>query len=150
MTEVDAMEFYQKLSDSTDVVRETTLTHRSNAELTVELHPINRTDLLDYISMLPDEMLDTIADAEDEAAAQQAAEEQNMLAGVDGRAVTAFENICADSMYHEDLTTHHFEDMVAEFDFELLFELGAEIIELSFEDTGTIEDFREPDSARNS
>lgn len=150
MTEVDAMEFYQKVTDSTNEQREFTLTHQSNAELTVTLEPVERKLLLDEISRLPDEMLSTLSDADDEDEAQEMAEQQGMLANVNGDTVRAFENICVTGMSHDELTDHHLEDIVSELGFEPLFEMGSIIIEMSFEDGGSVTDFHEVGSDKNS
>lgn len=150
MTEVDAMEFYQKVTDESEKPsKQYKLTHRSNAELVVDLYPVDRKLLLDEISRLPDEMLSTLSEAEDEDEAQEMAEQEGLLSGVNGDTILAFENICAESMSHDDLTTHNFEHMVTEFDFEVLFEIGSAVIEMSFEDGGSIKDFQEVDSDKN-
>jgi len=53
-------------------------------------------------------------------------------------------------MNHDELTSHNFEEIVAELDFETLFEIGSEVIEMSFEETGSIKDFHAVDSDKNS
>lgn len=151
MAEVDGLDFYNKVTDSTSETREYTLTDGpTNAELTVTLKKVGRKQLLDELNKLPDEMMETIAEAEDEEEAEELAKEQNMLSGVNGDVVDAFEALCAESMEHDDLTTHHFEEMVKELSFEALFELGAEVVDLSFEQSGRIEDFQPADSGRSS
>jgi hypothetical protein len=150
MTEVDGMEFYQRVTDDDHKFKEFTLVHQSNAELTVKLQEVDRKKILDEINRLPEEMLQMLSEAEDEEEAEEMAEEQNMLSGVNGQTIMAFENICAMSMTHDDLTQHNMEDMVTELDFEVLFEMGARIIELSFAEQGSIKDFREADTGKNS
>lgn len=150
MTETDAMDFYNRVTSSESKKEEYVLTHESNAELTVDLTVVNRKILLDEIARLPDEMLETLSEAEDEEEAQEMAENQNMLSGVNGDTIMAFENICIESMDHEELTVHNFEEIVTELSFEVLFEIGSKVIELSFEEQGSIKDFREVDSDRNS
>jgi len=150
MTQVDAMEFYKRVTESTNDISEYTLTHDSGAQMDVELHVVNRKVLLDEINRLPEEMLQTLSEAEDEDEAQEMAEERNMLSNVNGDTILAFENICVESMAHEELTRHNFEEIVAELDFETLFEIGSEIIEMSFEETGSIKDFQKVDSDKNS
>lgn len=151
MTEVDAMEFYTRVTDSDQSsTTEYTLEHQSGAELTVTLTDVDRKFLLDEINRLPDEMLAMLSEAEDEDEAQELAEERNMLSNVDGNTIDAFESICAESMDHEELTTHNFEDMVGELSFDVLFEMGSTVIEQSFENQGSIKDFRAVDSGRNS
>ena len=147
MTQVDSMEFYQRVTESESDVRTKTIEHQSGAEMEVELTVVNRKLLLDEISRLPDEMLQTLSEAEDEDDAQEMAEERNMLSNMNGDTILAFENICAESLNDPEakLTKHNFEEIVAELDFETLFEIGSEIIEMSFEDGGSIKDFHEAD-----
>lgn len=150
MTEVDGMEFYQRVTDSEPKSEDFVLTHESNAEITIELVEVDRKKLMDEINRLPDEMMEMLSEAEDEDEAQELAEERNMLSGVNGQTILAFENICLESMAHPDLTRHNFEDMVQELSFEVLFEMGARVIELSFENQGSIKDFREAGTDKNS
>lgn len=146
------MEFYKRVTESEDEVREYTLSHQSGASMTVELTVVNRKTLLDEINRLPDAMLQTLSEAEDEEEAQEMAEDQNMLSNVNGDTILAFENICVASLNDPDgkLTSHNFEEIVAALDFETLFEMGSEIIEMSFEETGSIKDFQKVDSDKNS
>lgn len=146
------MEFYKRVTESENDVRSYTLEHDSSAAMTVDLTVVNRKTLLDEINRLPDAMLETLSEAEDEDEAQEMAEDQNMLSNVNGDTILAFENICVNSMSDPDgeLTTHHFEEIVAELDFETLFEIGSEVIEMSFEETGSIKDFHEVDSDKSS
>lgn len=152
MTEIDSMEFYKRVTESENETREYTLGHESGAETTFELTVVNRKTLLDEINRLPDPMLETLSQAEDEDEAQEMAEQQNMLSNVNGDTILAFENICIESLSDPDgkLTRHNFEEIVAELDFETLFEIGSEIIEMSFEETGSIKDFQKVDSDKNS
>jgi len=150
MTEVEAMEFYNRVTDTENDKKEYTLEHESGAELTVTLEGVDRKFLLDEISRLPDAMLETLTEAEDEDEAQELAEEQNMLSNVNGNTVLAFENICIESMEHPEFTTHNMEDIVGELSFESLFEIGSMVIEMSFEETGSIKDFHEVDSGKSS
>lgn len=147
MTEVDSMEFYQRVTESENDVSTYTLEHQSGAEMKVELQVVNRKTLLDEINRLPDEMLQTLSEADDEDDAQEMAEERNMLSNVNGDTILAFENICVASMNDPEgkLTRHNFEEIVAELDFETLFEIGSEVIEMSFEETGSIKDFHKED-----
>jgi hypothetical protein len=148
MADTEAIDFYNEVMDSEEQTEEYTLEHERGYELTVELTSANRKDVLDEINKLPDEMLAAISEAE-EGEEAEVAEEQNMLANVDGDTVDAFEEICAMGMQHDELTSHHFEDMSEKLDFEVLFEMGASIIELSL-DESTIKDFHEVDSDKSS
>jgi hypothetical protein len=148
MADTEAIDFYNEVMDSEEQAEEYTLEHEQGYELTVELTSANRKDVLDEINKLPEEMLSAISEA-DEGDEADVAEEQNMLANVDGDTVDAFEKICAMGMQHDKLTSHHFEDMAEKLDFEVLFEMGARIIEFSL-DESTIKDFHEVDSDKSS
>lgn len=150
MKEVDALDFYERVVDDDNESRERTLEHQSGATVTIELKVVDRKDLLDEINKLPDEMLETISEAENPEEAEEQARKQNLLSGVTGETVEAFENICLESIEHEQWTSHHVEDIVGELDFEVLFPIGAEIIEFSFEDQGSVTDFHEPGTDRSS
>lgn len=150
MTEVEAMEFYNRAVNSESKTKQHTLELDSGAELTVDLVPVDRTILMNEIGRLPEEMLETMSEAEDEEEAQEMAEEENMLTGIDGDTIHAFQNICAESIEHEEWTTHNVQDIVREMSFEVLFEIGAQAIELSLEEQGSITGFREVPSDKNS
>lgn len=148
MADTEAIDFYNEVMDKDEQTQEYTLEHERGYELTVELTSADRKAVLDEINKLPDEMLAAISEAE-EGEETEVAEERNMLANVDGDTVDAFEQICAMGMQHDELTTHHFEDMAEQLDFEVLFEMGAKIIEFSL-DESTIKDFHEVDSDKSS
>jgi len=151
MEEVDAIDFYNRVTDDDgeDKAKEITLENRDGAALAVELTVVDRSYLMDQITQLPEAMLETLEEADDAEDAEQQAEEANMISNVNGDTIRSFENICAASVEHEDLTSHHVKDIVGELDFEVLFPIGAEVIELSFENTGRVKDFHEPGSDRS-
>jgi len=149
MEQVEAMDFYERVVGGDTETREITLENEDGAVLDVELTVVERKELLDEINRLPDEMLETLSEAEDPEEAEEAAREQNMMSNVNGDTIQAFENICTHSIEHEELTSFHVEEIVSELDFEVLFPLGAEVIEMSFESTGKVKDFHGLDSAKN-
>lgn len=146
----DATDFYKRVTSGESTHSERVLEHESGAQITVELHPVARQQLLDQISRLPDQMLETISEAEDEEEARQRAEESNMLSGINGNTVIAFETLCSESMKHDELTPYEIEDIVSELSFNVLFEIGAEVMELSFDNDGSIRDFHEVGSDKSS
>lgn len=151
MKEVDAMDFYSRVTDeSGGKEKEITLENSDGAALPVTLTVVDRKYMLDQITRLPDEMMEALSEADDAEEAEEQAKDQNMLSNVNGETVEAFEDICTASMEHEELTTHHIGDIVAELDFEVLFPIGADVIEMSFENTGNVKDFHEADSDKNS
>lgn len=152
MQHVDAMEFFDRVVDDEDdeAGRTITLEHESGAALDVQVSGLDRKTVIDQIKHLPDSMLDAMSGAESAEEAEEQAREQNMLTDVDGETIKAFEELCTDGVSHNELTSQNMAEMVKEFDFEVLFRLGAQIIELSFEDGGSIKDFHEPGSGRSS
>lgn len=150
MQEIDAIEFYDRVVSDRDRTEEITLEHQSGAGLTMDVIVVDRKELLDEISRLPEEMLETISEAEDEAEAKEEAEEKGMMNGVNGDTILAFENICKKGLRHDELTSMNIDDMVEELSFEALFPLGSKVIEMGFENSGTIEDFHEVDSDKSS
>lgn len=151
MEEVDAMNFYNAVTDEDeeDRSKEITLENERGHALTVTLTVVDRKYLMDQITSLPDAMLEALEEAEDPEEAEENAQDANMISNVDGDTIEAFENICVASMEHEDLTSHHFRDIVEELSFEALFPIGADVIELSFENAGRVKDFHEPDSDKS-
>jgi hypothetical protein len=150
MPEVDALDFYDEVvGNDTPHAQggsvEYTLSASSGHEFTLELQELDRKVVIDKLSELPDEMIDMFDGAETAEEAQQRAENQNALTGLSGDAIRAFEEICALSMTHEQLTEHHLKDMAEELELETLFEMGSEIIEISLENDGRIEGFRKQD-----
>jgi len=140
--EVDAMEFFEDVTSDKPDHREYVLESASGREVTVKLTQVDRGDILDEITKLPDEMLEALEEAEDPEDAEEEAEEQNMLSSVNGDVVTAFENICKKSIEHEAWTKHNVEKIVTQLSMDALFPLGAEVIDLSLNDQGQIEGFR--------
>lgn len=151
MQHVEAMEFFDRVVDDDDEPdREITLEHSSGAALDVHLQGLDRKVIIDQLQYLPDSMVDAMTSAEDPEEAEERAREQNLMSDVNSDTITAFETLCAKGINHPDLTSQNIEMMIQEFDFEVLFNLGAQIIELSFEDGGSIRDFHEPDSGKSS
>ncbi len=149
MEQVEAMDFYERVVGGDSKTTEITLENEDGAAIDVELTVVERKALLDEINRLPDEMLETLSEADNPDEAEEAAREENMMTNVNGDTIQAFENICSQSIEHENLTSIHIEEIVSELDFEVLFPLGAEVIEMSFESTGKVKDFHGLDSAKN-
>jgi hypothetical protein len=145
MPEVDAMQFYEEVASDRKSRREYTLEARSGREVVVDLVEVDRGDILDQISKLPEDMLDALEEAEDPEDAEEEAREQNMLSNVNGDVIDAFEAICAESITHEEWTSHNVEDIVGQLSMDVLFPLGAEIIDFSLNEQGEIEDFQKVD-----
>lgn len=149
MEEVEAMDFYNRVVGGETKYREVTLQASDNATAEFKLTAVNRKDLLNELSRLPPEMMETIDDAEDADEAEEQVKESGMLQSLNGDTIEAFENIVAYSLEHDDLTSHHIQQLVQELDFEVLFSLGAEVIELSLENSGRVKDFHGLDLDKN-
>ncbi|WP_153952850.1 hypothetical protein [Halosegnis longus] len=124
--------------------REKVLEAADGAALTVELVEVDRGYLLDQVQKFPDDMLEALTEADDPEEAERRAEEENVMSGLDGSTIDAFESICARGIEHKDLTSQHIEQMVGAFGLEVLFPIGAEIMEISMGDDGGVTDFHEP------
>jgi len=148
MNQGDALEFFDDVvggedgAHAPDATVEYVLEAQNGRELTIELVEVDRKFVINKLAALPDEMLEMFTEVDDPEEAQARAEEEQALGGLSGDAIESFEDICAAGMEHPQLTEHHFEDMVSQLSLEVLFEMGAEIIELSLEDDGRITGFR--------
>lgn len=144
MQEEEALDFYQRVTQGTKRYQEISLTESSGATLTgVEMHPVDKTVLARIIEKLPDEMFEAVDDAEDADEAEEQLEEQGgSLNAVNESTVGAFETICEKSLTHPELTEPQMDHIVSELNFEVLFEVGTEIINMSSEQTGSIRSFQ--------
>jgi len=144
MEETEALDFYQRISEGKKRHETISLTEQSGATLTnVKMHPVDKRELANIIEKLPDEMFNAVDDADDPQQAEEQLEEQGgSLDAVNGDTVDAFEDICKKSLDHPGLTKPQMDDIVAELNFETLFEIGTEIINMSSEDTGAIRGFQ--------
>jgi hypothetical protein len=144
MEEQDALDFYKNITQGTKRYEEISLTDSTGRTLAgVKMHPVDKKVLANIIEQLPDEMFDAVDEAEDpEAAEERLEEEGGSLSAVTGDTVDAFEKLCIESLSHPELTPPQMESIVKELNFEVLFELGTEIINMSSEDTGAIRSFQ--------
>lgn len=144
MAEESAVEFYDRLTKGKDYSKSVTLEHSSGAELEgVEVHPVSKQTLASVIERLPDEMFEAVEKYEDadEAEEMMAEEGGAGLSAVTASTVSAFEDLVSESLVHPDLTNTQIEDIVSELSFEVLFDLGTEVIDISFERGGDVKDF---------
>jgi hypothetical protein len=144
MEEEQALDFYQRVTEGTKQYETISLEHNSGSTLTdVKMHPIDKTELAGVIERLPDEMFEAVEDAEDAEEAEEQIEEQGGgLGAVTGDTVEAFEDLCKKSLNHPELTKPQMDHIVEELNFEVLFELGTEIIDMSSEETGSVRSFQ--------
>lgn len=147
MTETNAVDFYERIVEGQDKKNEITLEHSSNAELSgVEMNPVSKRVLASVVERLPDEMFQAVEESDNPDEAEAELEEQGASTdAVTEETVGAFEDLCKESLSHEELTDVQMRHIIDELDFEILFSLGAEIIEMSFDNSGDIKDFHEQD-----
>lgn len=143
MQETEAIDFYERITEGTQKYEEITLEHKSGAALEgVKMHVVDKQTLASVISELPDEMFSAVEDAEDADEAEAQIEEQGgSLNAVNEDTVSSFERLVSQSLSHPELTSTQMKHIVDELDFEILFDLGTEIINMSAEQTGTVRDF---------
>lgn len=146
MQEQQAMEFYERLTQGTEYYKEITLEHHTGAELqNVRMHPLDKQRLARAIEKLPEEMFEAVEGSDPDEAEEELEEQGESLAAVTEDTVEAFEDMVHDSLEHDNLTNTQMRRVVSELDFELLFRLGTEIINMSVEKMGDIKDFHEHD-----
>jgi len=144
MQEEEALDFYKRVTEGKKRFQTIDLEHESGSTLTdVKMHPVDKRTLAGIIEKLPDEMFDAVDEAEDPEEAEEQLEEQGgSLNAVNGDTVDAFEELCKDSLTHPELTRPQMHQILEELSFEVLFELGTEIINMSSEQTGAIRGFQ--------
>lgn len=144
MQETEALDFYQRITEGKKRFDTINLEHTSGAVLEgVRMHPVDKRTLAAIIEKLPDEMFDAVEDADDADEAEEQLEEQGgSLNAVNADTVEAFEELCKKSLDHPELTKPQMNQIVDELNFEVLFELGTEIINMSSEQTGAVRGFQ--------
>jgi len=144
MQENTAVDFYNRIVEGKDKKNTISLEHDSGHKLEgVQMNPVSKRVLASVIQRLPEEMFDAVDEAEDADEAEEELENRGMSTqAVTEQTVEAFEDLCAESLTHEDLTNHQMKQIVENLGFETLFSLGAKIIEMSFNNCD-IKDFHE-------
>jgi len=144
MQEEEALDFYKRITEGKKRQKKISLEHSSGSVLQdVRMSPVDKRTLASIIEQLPDEMFDAVEDAEGpDQAEEQLEEEGGSLNAVNEETVSAFEELCKDSLSHGQLTRPQMKHIVEELNFEVLFELGTEIINMSSEETGAIRGFQ--------
>ncbi len=144
MKEEDALDFYKRITEGTKSYETISIEHKSGSELTgVEMHPVDKKQLAGVISELPEDMFEAVEETDNpESAEEQLEESGGSLNAVNENTIDAFESLCVDSLRHPELTSTQIHTIVSELSFEVLFELGTEIINMSSEQTGSVQGFR--------
>jgi len=144
MKENDPMDFYRELTDGTDQYKSIELSLQSGRSLpNVELHPVSKETLASIINRLPDEMFDAVDEADSTEEAEEMIEEETDMSmnSIDEDTVKAFKKLCKDSMRHNSLAPAEMRAVVENLNFEVLFGVGTEVIEMSSENDGAVTDF---------
>lgn len=144
MEEEKALDFYQRITEGKKRHQTISLTHTSGSTLEgVKMRPVDKRKLAGVIEKLPEEMFEAVEDAEDADDAEESLEEAGgSLNAVNEDTVEAFEELCQASLSHPELTKPQMDHIVSELNFETLFELGTEVINMSSEETGAIRGFQ--------
>lgn len=145
MQEEQALDFYDRIVSGTDRYETIDLQHSSGATLEgVQMHPVDKKTIASVIQRLPDSMFEAVEEADGLDEAEEMVQEQQggNLDAVTEETVEAFEDLCKESLMHDKLTPTQMKQIVDELSFETLFELGTEIIDMSVESTGAIQDFQ--------
>lgn len=145
MQQEEALDFYERVTQGTEQYKTISLEHKSGATLSgCKIYAVDKQSLAGIIERLPDDMFDAVEGAEDaDEAEEQLEEEGGDLSAVTEETVQAFEDLISASLDHDSLTNSQINTLAEELDFETLFELGTEIINMSVEDTGSIRGFQE-------
>jgi hypothetical protein len=146
MQDSTANDFYERIVEGTKYKKEIDLEHGSGAKLEgVVMRPVNKQVLASVIQALPEEMFEAVEDADsaDEAEEMLDGDGGGSLAAMSSETVSEFEKLCKESLSHPELTSKQMEAVVDALGFEMLFELGGDIMDMSFSDSGAIKDFQE-------
>lgn len=144
MQDSTANEFYERIVSGTDYGETITLDDGQGEPLVgVEMHPVDKSILADVISSLPEDMFDAVEEADDPDEAEEMMEDEGMsIATMSSNTVDAFEKLVKESLEHPQLTNVQMRQIVSELDFGTLFELGGEVIDMSFSEGSAIQDFQ--------
>lgn len=149
MQEEEALAFFDGIVNGQNKVHKKTSFKDSGTGLVledVEIHPVSKGALASTVSALPEELFAAVDSAETPEEAEKLAEESGTnISAMSDKTVDAFEDLLKESLRHEHLTQHQMEKIVEELSFEKLFELGSQVIDISFEHSGRIKDFHEQD-----
>lgn len=145
MNDNTAIDFYDRIVEGQDYSDTITLEHSSNAKLeNVHVHPVDKETLGYVIQKLPEEMFDAVenADTPEEAESKLEEDKEMSLSAMSSETVEAFERLVKESLRHDELTTTQMNSIIDALDFGVLFELGGDIIDMSFSGTEAIQDFQ--------
>lgn len=147
MQQSTANDFYERIVNGTDQKKTIELEHGSGAKLEgVKVSPVNKATLAATIQNLPEDLFEAVESAESPEEAEKMIEQQDntmSISALGEDTVEAFEDLCSEALSHPELTSTQMDHIISELDFGLLFEIGGDVIDMSFADGGAIKDFRE-------
>ncbi len=144
MQQEEAIDFYKRVTQGTKQKKIITLEDQSGASLpNVEMHTVDKKTLASVIQKLPDAMFDAVDEADNAEEAEETIENSESLSmnAVTEDTVDAFENLCKESLQHPDLAPPQMKGIINNLNFEMLFSIGTEIIDMSAESDGAVQDF---------
>lgn len=142
--ELDPQEFYERTIKGSGDTQTITLERGDGGQLTgVEMATVDKQDLAFAINSMPEELFEAVDDEEDISPeeAEEMAREAGGSTQVSPEMVDAFEYLCQESLSHEEFSGVQIQKMIDQFGFEMLFELGSEIMTFSLENAGDVRDF---------
>lgn len=146
MEENTPQEFYRQLTSGTKSYKEVDLEADGGYTLTnVKMHPVDKKTFAGVVERLPEAMFEAAEDMDADVDPEEVDDQVDDMSAVTEETVEAFEDLLVASLSHEKLTSGQMEDIVAALDFQTLFTLGAQVMDMSVEQTGAIRDFHERD-----
>jgi hypothetical protein len=142
-TQEEALEFFEKLTDGTEHYKTISLEAGGEQLDGFKMHIVSKGVVADIVDRLPDEMFEEGLEVDEDVEAEDLVEEEDMdaTATINRETVAAFEDLCMTSLSHQHLSKSQISDMIENFDFDVLFGIGGEILEYSIENAGDIKDF---------
>lgn len=159
--EVSGSRFLDSISQTERETREYSIENKRGEYITLTLTEVDRQDLFDQLRRLPSGFIDLMMSSDDELENIDDVEHSDdidtdvdpgkMLSNIDGDTIDVFEQLFVMSAKHDgDLTSLDLEVVADKLDFETLFEVGGEVIDLSLGNSGGVKRFREHGSGKNS
>jgi len=144
MEETSAQDFFNTVTDGDKKSKVIQLRHKNGSVLSdVHMTVVSKKMLADTLNSMPDEVFEAAQDEDMDAEDVEEMDSTGAGNAVSGELVAVFERLCHDSLKHDGLSSTQWEMIIGEFDFQTLFDLGSDIIDLSIEQTGSVKDFQE-------
>lgn len=142
MNEETAIDFYERVTQGVSQTKTISLEHSSGATLDgVQMSPVNKRRLASVIERLPNEMFEVAAEYDGDNPEEDLADADLTMGSINEETISAFEDLCKDSLSHPELAPPQMNDIIDSLNFEVLFALGSEIMDMSIEEDGAVKDF---------